>query len=284
MITTVMGILNVTPDSFSDGGNCPDVSTALFRTEEMIREGAGIIDVGGESTRPGAVRVPMEEEIERVTPVIEAIKARFDIPVSVDTYKAGTAEAAIRAGASIVNDISGLRADPDLGRVVSKTGVIYVLTHNVPGADTVDENYVNRFCAEMKELTANALSFGIDPEKIILDPGIGFNKTQEENLALLRSIGELCKLSFRAGYPDKEKKDGADKEKNAGVFTPGWLLGVSRKSVIGYVLDLPVEERLEGTLALTVHAVLSGVRYIRVHDVKENVRAVRMAEALIPKR
>ena len=257
MITTVMGILNITPDSFSDGGKYFSVDDALFRAEKMIEEGAGIIDVGGESTRPGASPVPEQEEIERVIPVIEALKERFDVPISLDTYKAGTAKLGIEAGAGIINDISGL-SDPAMGEVISKTDVIYILTHNSPEIyDGPTDIYVNHFLKEFEALVRNAHENGIPDERLIGDPGIGFHKTPEQNLAILKNLNMLCKLKYKV------------------------LLGVSRKSVIGHVLDLPVDERLEGTLALTAWAVMNGVKYIRVHDVKENVRLIRMLEAVL---
>ncbi len=257
MITTVMGILNVTPDSFSDGGKYLKKDDALYHVQKMIEEGASIIDVGGESTRPGCDPVSEEEEIERVIPVIEAIKSRFDVRISLDTYKAKTAELGIRAGAGIINDISGL-SDPAMGPLISKTDVIYILTHNT---DVIyngpDDIYVNHFLKEAESLVRRAHESGIPDERLIVDPGIGFHKTQEQNLAILKSLNTLCKLKYEV------------------------LLGVSRKSVIGHVLDLPVDERLEGTLALTAWAVMNGVKYIRVHDVKENVRVIRMLEAMM---
>ena len=190
--TYVMGILNVTPDSFSDGGKWNDKDRALKHVEDMVAEGADIIDIGGESTRPGYTLLPEEEEIRRVVPVIEAVKAAFDVPVSLDTYKAQVAEAS-----------------------------------------------------------------GIGKEKIILDPGVGFAKSYEQNLEVVRGLGELGKL----GLP--------------------LLLGCSRKSVIGLSLDLPADQRIEGTLVTTVFGVMAGCMFVRVHDVRENIRAIRMAEAIL---
>ena len=257
MITTVMGILNVTPDSFSDGGKFLKKDDALFHVEEIIGDGASIIDVGGESTRPGSDPVSEEEEIGRVIPVIEAIKSRFDVTISLDTYKAKTAELGIRAGAGIINDVSGL-SDPAMGELISKTDVIYILTHDPERVyEGPDDIYVNHFLKESQALVRKAHESGIPDERLIVDPGIGFRKTQEQNLAILKNLNMLCKLKYEV------------------------LLGVSRKSLIGHVLELPVDERLEGTLALTAWAVMNGVKYIRVHDVKENVRVIRMLEALM---
>lgn len=252
--THVMGILNVTPDSFSDGGKYDRLDAALFRAEEMIREGADIIDVGGESTRPGYERVPEEEEIGRVAPVIAAVKERFDIPVSLDTCKARVAREGIDAGADLINDIWALQADEAMGKVIASSRVACCLMHNrrdPPPGLTMD-----RLTREMGEDVKRALDAGIATDRIILDPGVGFAKTQEENLMVIANLRQCREL----GLP--------------------LLLGTSRKSCIGYILDLPTDQRLEGTLATTAWAVLQNIAFVRVHDVKENVRFIRMMEAL----
>ncbi len=252
----VMGILNVTPDSFSDGGKYNDIDKALFHTEEMIKEGAHIIDVGGETTKPGSgYNLPVEEEIERVVPVIEKIKSRFDIPISLDTYHSKTAEAGIAAGADMINDIWGLKFDPDMAGVIAKSGVACCLVHNRKEAEY--EDLLNDIAENFAESIHLAEQAGIANDKIILDPGIGFGKTREQNLKIIKGLGEFHMF----GYP--------------------LLMGASRKSVIGDTLDLPVEERLEGTLATSVIAVMKGCSIIRVHDVKENVRAIKMTEAIL---
>jgi len=253
--TYVMGILNVTPDSFSDGNqwNVPD--KALKRVEEMLAEGMDILDIGGESTRPGYTQISVQEEIERVAPVIEAVKARFDVPVSLDTYKAEVAKAGIVAGADMINDIWGLKYDTDMAKVIAEGKVACCLMHNRQEAEY--KNLLAHMKKDLQESLALAMAAGIAKDKIILDPGIGFAKSYADNLGVLGAWGEFRSL----GYP--------------------LLLGCSRKSVIGYALDLPVEERLEGTLATTVMAVMQGYTFVRVHDIKENVRAIRMTEAVL---
>lgn len=252
--TYVMGILNLTPDSFSDGGKWVNRDKALYRVEEMLAEGMDILDVGGESTRPGYTTISDEEEISRVVPVIEAIKSRFDVPVSLDTYKSQVAKAGIKAGADLINDIWGLKKDKAMAKVIADSGVACCLMHNRKEADYRD--LIPDMCKDLQESVELALEAGIPKEQIILDPGIGFGKAYVDNMEVLRSMEQFHKL----GYP--------------------LLLGASRKSVIGLTLDLPVEERLEGTLVTTVMAVLKGYAFVRVHDVKENVRAIRMAEAI----
>lgn len=252
--TYVMGILNVTPDSFSDGGQWLDKDKALYRVESMLEEGMDILDVGGESTRPGYVMITAEEEIARVVPVIEAIKAQFDVPISLDTYKAEVAKAGIKAGVDMINDIWGLKKDPDMARVIAESNVACCLMHNRKEADYAD--LLPDMVADLQESVELALEAGISKDKIILDPGIGFGKAYVDNLQVLGALDAFKQL----GYP--------------------LLLGTSRKSVIGLTLDLPVEERLEGTLVTTVLAVQQGYSFVRVHDIKENVRAIRMAEAI----
>lgn len=252
--TAVMGILNVTPDSFSDGGKYNSLDQALYHTQQMIEEGAAIVDVGGESARPGHIRITEEEEIDRVVPVIEAIRKRFDIPISLDTYKAKVAEAGIAAGADLLNDIWGLQEDDALGKVVAESGVAYCLMHNRknPKPGLTGE----RLKEELMQDASRAMAAGISRDRIILDPGVGFAKTQEENLMAIAHFGECQSLGFPL------------------------LLGTSRKSCINYVLDLPVEERVEGTLATTAYAVMQHIGFVRVHDVKENVRFIKMMEAI----
>lgn len=255
--TYVMGILNMTPDSFSDGGKWNQMDRALAHVEQMIREGADLIDVGGESTRPGYVQVTDEEEIERTAPVIEQIRARFDIPISIDTYKSAVAKEAVAKGADLVNDIWGLKYDAALAGVIADAGVACCLMHNRRQAETHPyQNLMQDLVQDLQESVAIADHAGIQKEQIILDPGVGFAKTYENNLEIIRSLEQLQTLGFPV------------------------LLGASRKSVIGLSLDLPASERLEGTLVTTVFAVMKQCAFVRVHDVKENVRAVRMAEAI----
>lgn len=250
----IMGILNVTPDSFSDGGKFQGMDQALFHVEEMIQEGMDIVDIGGESTRPGYTEISVEEEMERVVPMVENIKSRFNIPISLDTYKAGVAKAGISAGVDLINDIWGLKHDAEMAGVIAKMGVSCCLMHNRRKA--VYESFITDVINDLKESVSLAKRAGIADDKIILDPGVGFGKTYEQNLEIIAKLERLRRL----GYP--------------------FLLGCSRKSVIGLTLDLPVEERLEGTLVTTVVGVLKGCGFIRVHDVKENARAVKMAEAI----
>lgn len=256
--TYVMGILNVTPDSFSDGGRCGRLDAALRHAQQMAADGAAVIDIGGESTRPGFTPVSQDEEMERVLPVIERLRAEFDIPLSIDTYKSRVAQEALRAGADLVNDIYGLKYDPDMAGVIAKAGAACCLMHNRSHMQYAD--FMEDLKADLRETLAIAGKAGILDDRIILDPGIGFAKSYENNLEAIRCLGQLQEL----GYPI--------------------LLGASRKSVIGRALGLPVSQRLEGTLAVTVMAVMAGCMFVRVHDVKENVRAVRMAEAVIQER
>ena len=253
--TYVMGILNVTPDSFSDGGKWTQRDSALRRVEEMIAEGMNILDIGGESTRPGYTKLSDEEEIARVTPIIEGVKQNFDIPVSLDTYKGNVALAGIQAGADMINDIWGLKYDDKIASVIARSGLPCCLMHN--RKDALYQDFMQDVAADLAETIHLAQKAGIQEECIILDPGIGFAKDYRQNLELINSLEELRIF----GYP--------------------LLLGCSRKSVIGLTLDLPVEERLEGTLATTVVAVMKGCSFVRVHDIKENVRAIRMTEAIL---
>ena len=252
--TYIMGILNVTPDSFSDGGKWNDIDSALFHVEEMIRDGASVIDIGGESTRPGYTILPDEEEIARVVPVIRAVKERFDIPVSLDTYKSAVASEGIRAGADMINDIWGLKYDDRLAGVIAGSEAACCLMHNRKEPDYKD--YIWDLLADLEETLEIAAGAGISRERICVDPGVGFGKTYENNLEI---IGRL-EVLHTFGLPV--------------------LLGTSRKSVIGLTLDLPADQRVEGTLATTVIAVLKGAAFVRVHDVKENMRVIRMTEAI----
>lgn len=256
--TYIMGILNVTPDSFSDGGRYEKTDAALFHAEQMIKDGADLIDIGGESTRPGYTMVLAREEAERILPVIRAVKERFDIPVSVDTCKASVAKSAVREGADLVNDIWGLKYDQKMAGIIAKADVACCLMHNRNNAQYI--NFFEDLKADLGESVKLAKRAGIDDDKIILDPGVGFAKSYEQNLEAIRRLSELSSLGFPV------------------------LLGTSRKSVIGLTLDLPVSERVEGTIATTVMAVERGCAFVRVHDVKENIRAVRMTEQILKER
>ncbi|HJB45832.1 MAG TPA: dihydropteroate synthase [Candidatus Mediterraneibacter surreyensis] len=253
--TYIMGILNVTPDSFSDGGKYSRIDAALAHAEKMIRDGADIIDVGGESTRPGHMQITDEEETARVVPVIEALKARFDTPVSVDTYKSAVAREALKAGADLVNDIWGLKYDPQMAGLIAESGAACCLMHNRNNTDY--REFIPEFLDDMRECVRLADEAGIAWDKIILDPGVGFGKTYEMNLEVISRLEVMHEL----GLPI--------------------LLGTSRKSVIGLTLDLPPEEREEGTLVTTVFGVQKGCAFVRVHDVEKNKRAIRMTRALM---
>ncbi len=251
----VMGILNVTPDSFSDGGRWLERDAALRQAAKMAAEGAAIIDIGGESTRPGHRPVGAEEEAARVLPVIAAVKRETGLPVSVDTYRHETARLALEAGADMINDIWGLRYDGgEMARLIAQSGAACCLMHNRKSAEYRD--FMPELLEDLRCTLDLAAAAGIARERIILDPGIGFAKSCEQNLTAMHRLDELAAL----GCPV--------------------LLAASRKSVIGLSLGLPVEERLEGTLATTAIGVLQGATFVRVHDVKENLRAARMALAI----
>ena len=250
-----MGILNVTPDSFSDGGKWNNVDVALRHAEDMIRDGADIIDVGGESTRPGHTVISDEEEISRVVPVIEMIKDNFDVPVSIDTYKSNVCEAALKAGADLVNDIWGFKHDYRVAELTAQYGAACCLMHNRDNNDYDD--FMTDFMSDMKECVSIADRAGVSRDKIILDPGVGFGKNLQQNLQVTNHVDQLVKLGFPV------------------------LLGTSRKSMIGLTLDLPVDQRLEGTLATTVIGIMRGCSFVRVHDVKENRRIIDMSEAIL---
>lgn len=251
----IMGILNVTPDSFSDGGKFNTLDAALRQTERMVEEGAAIIDIGGESTRQGYTKLSDEEELSRVLPVIEAVKKRFDVPVSLDTYKSGVAREGLRAGADMINDIWGLQYDPAMAKVIADADAACCLMHNRKNTDYQD--FMQDVAADLAETIRLAEKAGIADERIIIDPGVGFAKSYEQNLEIINCLEELNMF----GYP--------------------LLLGCSRKSVIGLTLDLPADQRIEGTLVTTVVGVLKGCMFVRVHDVLENVRAIKMTEAIL---
>ena len=276
----IMGILNVTPDSFSDGGKFQQIDAALRHVEEMVRDGADIVDIGGESTRPGYVHITEAEEIERVARVVRAVKERFDVPVSVDTYKWRVMDALLSEGADLANDIWGLRygkfsgEEDHMAEVVAKHGVPVVIMHNDALARSREERTEEQYRISLMEEAEEedvilrvknglldsiriAKASGIAEDKIILDPGVGFAKTQEENLKVIQGLAKITKLDYPV------------------------LLAASRKSVIGNVLNLPPEEREEGTIVTSVMAAMAGCRFVRVHDVAANRRALDMAEAIM---
>lgn len=272
--TYLMGILNVTPDSFSGDGllaQASPVEAALALARRFAAAGADILDIGGESTRPGAEALDEGQELERVLPVVKTISRELDVLISIDTYKAAVAEAALENGAHLVNDVWGFKADPDLAGVAARHGAAVVLMHNRSSWANADirerlggryvgvpyTNLLEEIKAELMESVKIAQQAGVQPEKIILDPGIGFGKTVEQNLELLDRLGEIRGL----GYPV--------------------LLGPSRKSFIGYTLDLPPEQRLEGTAAAATVGIVRGADLLRVHDVEFIARVARMADAIV---
>jgi dihydropteroate synthase len=260
--TVVMGILNVTPDSFYDGGRYARAEAAVQRALQMVQDGADIVDIGGESTRPGSQPVPEEEELRRVLPVIEAVRGQVDVPISIDTTKSRVAERALQAGACMVNDISGLGFDPRMAEVVARHGALCCVMHIQGTPQTMQQNpqyedVVRDISRYFEERLALAERAGIPRENIWLDPGIGFGKTVEHNLEILRRLREFTAF----GLPI--------------------LIGTSRKSFIGKILgDLPPEERLEGTAATVAIAIMNGANAVRVHDVREMVRVARMTDAV----
>lgn len=254
--TYIMGILNFTPDSFSDGGKFDNIDAAVEHVKEMIESGADIIDIGGESTRPNHTPVEEAEEISRVVPIIKAIREKFDIPISIDTYKAKVAEKAIEAGANLINDVWGFKKDKEMGKVAAKYNVPCCLMHNRENEDYKD--LMEDILEDLRESIKIAKDAGVKDENIILDPGIGFAKSHEQNLDIMNNLERLKEL----GYPV--------------------LLGTSRKRMIGFTLDLPVEERVEGTVATTVVGIMKDAcDFVRVHDVLENSRAAKMADAIV---
>ncbi len=253
--TYVMGIVNVTPDSFSGDGLGGDVEAAVEQGMRMVREGADMLDVGGESTRPGHVPVAAAEEIVRSESVIRRLARQSGVPVSIDTHKEDVAEVGIAAGATIVNDVWGLTRSPGIADLAARHGCAVVVMHNQDGTDYLRDlmDEIKRFLAKA---AARAVAAGVPKEKVIVDPGIGFGKTAEQNWEVMRRFEELREL----GHPI--------------------LVGTSRKSFIGKLLDLPVDDRIEGTAATVVGAVLRGADIVRVHDVKPMVRAVRVADRM----
>lgn len=253
--TAIMAILNVTPDSFSDGGLYINADDILKRVHEMIMQGADIIDIGGESTRPGFTPISEDEEIERISPAVELIKSHFDIPISVDTYKYKVAKSALECGADMINDIWGLKKSPEIAKLVSLHNAACCLMHNRENCEYTD--FYHDVLEDLRESVRIAKDAQIDDEKIIIDGGVGFAKTQSQNLEILKNT---ARLSNDVGLPI--------------------MVAASRKSVIGHVLNCDVNNRLEGTLAITAHAVLSGARFVRVHDIAQNRRIIDMLKAI----
>ena len=260
--TLIMGILNMTPDSFSDGGQFKSHDKAIDHALKMVEEGANIIDIGGESTRPGAEAVQLEEELSRTIPIIEAVRLKSDCLISIDTYKSKVAKAALDAGADMVNDISGLTFDHNMASLVAERNVPVIIMHikGKPGDMQKNPNYDN-LIKEIKAFfevqIAIAKKAGIDSGNIILDPGIGFGKRLEDNFEIIRELGQISTM----GYPV--------------------LLGPSRKSFIGFTLDLPIEERIEGTLASITAGVINGARIVRVHDIRATRRTLTITEKIM---
>lgn len=265
----IMGILNVTPDSFSDGGRFREKDAALKHVESMVKQGADIIDVGGESTRPGYTKISVEEEIERVTGLIHMIKQRFDVPVSIDTYKAPVMDAAIEAGADLANDIWGLRYDEfhaeigkssvwecgSMAEIIAKHQVPVCIMHN--RKEPVYTDFLGEVFSDLEKSIQTGENAGISREQMILDPGIGFAKDYEQNLQILANLNRFQELQLPL------------------------LLAASRKSVIGLTLELPIQEREEGTIVTSVLAGMNGWNFVRVHDVEKNVRALKMLEKIL---
>lgn len=254
--TLVMGILNVTPDSFSDGGRFNSIENALKQVQLMVDEGADIIDVGGESTRPGSKDVGALEELNRVVPIIKAIRESFDVLISIDTYKAKVAEAAIEAGADIINDVWGLQREPEIARVASTYKVPVIAMYNQIGTD-YNKDIIETMHDFFEETYKIAKTNGLEKSQIILDPGIGFGKTPEQNVIVMKRLKEVMDWNMPV------------------------LLGTSRKSMIGKILDLPPSERLEGTLATNCYGISLGIDIIRIHDVQAHVRASKVMDAMM---
>jgi dihydropteroate synthase len=255
--TLIMGVLNVTPDSFSDGGQYNQIETALKRASQMVADGADLIDIGGESTRPGYTQISEEEELERIVPVIETIAANIEVPISVDTYKAKVAKGALEAGAHIINDIWGAKADVNMAKVAAQYNVPIILQHN--RKDEKYSHFIRDVFNDLFKSIGTAKMAGVSSDNIILDPGIGFAKSHEQNLEMMRNLDTMVSL----GYPV--------------------LLGTSRKRMIGNILDLPVTERIEGTGATVCYGIQKGCQIMRVHDVKEIARMAKMMDALVGK-
>lgn len=253
--TYIMGILNVTPDSFSDGGKWNHYDAAMAHVQQLLEGGSDIIDIGGESTRPGHVQITIQEEIDRIAPMVEAVKKNFDVPVSIDTYKSQVAESALRLGADLVNDVWGFLYDDKMAPLVKKYDAACCLMHN--REEAVYNDFLPDMYADMEKCVKAAKDAGIADDKIMLDPGFGFGKTWEMNLIVMNHLDLFKKL----GYP--------------------MLLGTSRKSTIGKVLDLEPDQREEGTLVTTVMAVQHRYGFVRVHDAEKNRRAIKMTEAIL---
>lgn len=256
--THVMGILNVTPDSFSDGGRFNRLSAAIDHAASLIQDGADMIDIGGESTRPGSKPVAETEELERVIPVVEALASRFSVPLSIDTYKAEVARQAIEAGAHIINDVWRATADPLMARVAACTNAPIILMHNRRHSNYDD--LIGDILQDLQESIDLVMKAGVEKQQIILDPGIGFAKTHEQNIYVMRHLHHIVDY----GYPV--------------------LLGTSRKRFIGHILDAPVHDRVEGTMATVSLGVHHGCHIVRVHDVKAAVRTVKMMDAMLGKK
>lgn len=255
--TIVMGILNVTPDSFSDGGKFNEIEAAVARAKQIVADGAKIIDVGGESTRPGYTLISDEEEIARVVPVIRAIRAEVNAVISIDTYKSAVAKAAVLAGAHVINDIWGAKRDPEIAKVAAEHGVPIILMHNRDNEEYTDFWLDSK--QDIEESIQIAKAAGVPDEHVWLDPGIGFAKSTTQNIWMMQHLNDLVEM----GYPV--------------------LLATSRKRLIGNVLNLPVDERMEGTGATVCYGVQLGCHMVRVHDVKEMTRMTKMMDVLIGK-
>ncbi|GAB2564470.1 dihydropteroate synthase [Gracilibacillus alcaliphilus] len=255
--TLIMGILNVTPDSFSDGGKYTNMQPAVDQALKMEAEGADIIDIGGESTRPGYTPVTEAQEIERVVPVIKAVKEQIKIPISIDTMKANVAQAAVEAGASIINDVWGAKKDPEMAAVAAKSGVPIILMHN--RRDIPYKSLMDDILSDLQESIDKVLAAGVKPEQIIIDPGIGFAKTYEENLQVMQQMERFRELDYPV------------------------LLGVSRKSVIAKTVNLPADQRDEASGAAAAFGITKGCEIIRVHNVKLHARMAQMMDKLMNK-
>lgn len=253
--TMIMGILNITPDSFSDGGKYNEIDRAVEKAIQMVEAGADIIDIGGESTRPGAERVGEEEELRRVIPIIQAVSNVVDIPISIDTYKYEVAKQAIEAGATIINDVWGAKAEPEIAELAASHNLPIILNHN-RGFNNY-RNLIEDVIADLLSSIELCEKAGVDRDKIILDPGIGFAKTYEQNIEVMQNLDKIVSL----GYPV--------------------LLGTSRKSMIGIALSLPTDERLEGTQATVCYGITKGCHMMRVHDVLEISRTAQMMDVLV---
>lgn len=254
--TYIMGILNVTPDSFSDGGDYTSLEHAINHAKQMISEGVDIIDIGGESTRPGHIEVEEIEEIKRVIPIIKAIREFSNIPISIDTYKSNVAELAIKAGANLINDVWGFKKDTDMAKIAAKYQLPCCLMHNRTNRNY--SNLIEDMIIDLNESIEIALTYGVKKENIILDPGIGFAKNYDENLEVMKNLNRFSELGFPI------------------------LLGTSRKSFIGTILNgVSPKERVEGTITTTILGIINKCDFVRVHDVKENKRAAMVADAII---